>query len=347
MHLDPDTQRRAHAEIVGAALPARWRDVAVLSHAAPRPLGYRGRARLHVRAGRGRASVGMFEVETRDPVEVDACVALVPELDRARARLGPLLEGCRGRGEAQIALGPFDDDPRRPVLELRWDGELAPAVFARLEEGVLRGQWKGARVWSGEVRVPAVVGSPAPWILGGDGEPLALAPGGFAQASDEGNALLAGRVAALAEVGRGGRALELHAGSGNLTVVLARVAPGMTAVESSPDACAAARANLGRRGLDARVVEADAAEHLRARAAGPRLDLVVLDPPRTGARAVAEALAKTPARHVLYVSCDPQTLGRDLAILGERYTPRAVESVEMFPQTSHVESIVLLEKKRP
>jgi tRNA/tmRNA/rRNA uracil-C5-methylase (TrmA/RlmC/RlmD family) len=113
-------------------------------------------------------------------------------------------------------------------------------------------------------------------------------------------------------------------------------------VESSRDACDAARANLAARGLTARVVEADAASY----AWGATTRLVVLDPPRTGARAVAERLAASRVPHVVYVSCDPQTLGRDLAVLAPGYRARSVATFEMFPQTSHVETVVALERAR-
>ena len=114
-------------------------------------------------------------------------------------------------------------------------------------------------------------------------------------------------------------------------------------MESDRGACDAARANLAARGMAARVIEADAATFV----VPAPTQLVILDPPRTGARAVAEALAKNPVRHLIYVSCDPQTLARDLVILAAaRYLPRAVELVEMFPGTSHVETIVALERAR-
>ncbi len=74
--------------------------------------------------------------------------------------------------------------------------------------------------------------------------------------------------------------------------------------------------------------------------------LVVLDPPRTGARAVAERLAGSRVARVVYVSCDAQTLGRDLAILEKAYAPISVTAFEMFPQTSHVEAVVALERRR-
>ncbi len=350
MQVSLDAQRHAHVAHVRAALPEAWRGVEIATHVASPALGYRVRARLHVRASGGRAIVGMNASSTRDPVEVDTCVVLSPEIEAARRSLSPLLEGAHGRGDAQIAMGLAKDGTARPVLELEWSGALAAACYARLERAVTAGEWAGARVVGGEASRPAVIGDPTPWMTGADGAPLRLAAGGFGQASEATNAVLARRVADLASAMIPAdaattpphRVVELYAGAGNLTVMLARARVDLTAVESSREACDAARANVTARGLAAKVVEADAATY----AWSPATRLLVLDPPRTGARAVAEAIARAPVRNVIYVSCDAQTLGRDLAPLADLYSPIAVETFEMFPNTSHVETIVALERRR-
>jgi 23S rRNA (uracil1939-C5)-methyltransferase len=340
MHVSIEAQRQAHASQVRAALPEAWRAIEVSSHAAPDALGYRVRARLHVRVSGGRAIVGVNESASHEPVEVDECVVLAPALEAARRAIAPLFEGTHGRGEAQIAMGRAGDAPR-PVLEVRWSGALAAAFYGRVERAIADGVWAGARIVTGEATRPATVGDPTPWMAGADGAPLRLAPGGFGQAAEGANAALASRVAELATRTKRARLVELYAGAGNLTVVLARAAD-VTAIEASRDACDAARANLAARALTAKIVEADAARY----AWSPATRVVVLDPPRTGARDVAASLVKSPVREVVYVSCDPQTLGRDLALMANDYEPVAVETFEMFPQTSHVETVVALERRR-
>ena len=319
MHLGVAAQEEAHRQELLRALPVAWQSrVRIETHASPAALGYRARARLHARVSGGRAIIGIHEIGTHEPVEVDACVVLAPKLDAARRALEPLLEGAHGRGDLSLAMGKA-----APVLEMRWSGALTAAIYARLERAVMGGEWAGARVWEGEASRPAVIGDPTPWMRGADGAPLRLAPGGFGQASEDANAALVRAVADLVE--RAGpreqrRVVELYAGAGNLTIALAPLASDLVAVESSREACEAARANLSQRGLEARVVEADAATY----ALGPAARLVVLDPPRTGARGVVERIAKVKPRHVLYVSCDAQTLGRDLAVLERLYEPRAL-----------------------
>jgi len=77
-----------------------------------------------------------------------------------------------------------------------------------------------------------------------------------------------------------------------------------------------------------------------------RPELIVLDPPRAGADVDAcELLLRLEAREMVYVSCDPTTLARDLAVLQRGYRIRALHVVDLFPQTSHIETVVVLERK--
>jgi 23S rRNA (uracil1939-C5)-methyltransferase len=285
----------------------------------------------------------MHETRTHDPVAVDRCAVLDPAVEKARRSLASIFRGSRGRGEVQLALGVGG----RPVLDVRWTGEPTPACFGRLEEAVAAGELAGARVLVGDASRPATVGDPTPWMAGADGHPLRLAPGGFGQANDAMNATMALYVAeqvrSLASSGPAlDKAVELYAGSGNLSILLAREVGELAMVESSREACDAARANLAARDLRARIVEADAESASWA----PGTRLLVLDPPRAGARAVAERLAASRVAHVIYVACDAQTLGRDLAILAPAYAVRSVAAFEMFPQTSHVETVVALDRIR-
>jgi 23S rRNA (uracil1939-C5)-methyltransferase len=347
MHLSLDAQERAHRDHLRAALPEAWRDAPIvdgsLLHAVRGPaLAYRSRARVHARSDRrGRVRVGMHEAGSHEPVEVETCAVLDARLDRARASLPALLGGSSGRGEIQLGLGAGG----LPVLDLWWNGELAASAFAGLEAAVQHGALAGARITLEGANRPAIVGDPTPWTTGPDGEPLRLPPGGFAQASERVNTALAHHVAEQVgtRVGVGAPVVELFAGAGNLSVLLARGAD-LVCVESAPDACQAARANLSARRLSARVVDGDA--NAFEWSAGTRA--LVLDPPRTGARPVAERVAASRIPLVVYVSCDTQTLSRDLHVLAAAvppFAPASVAAFEMFPQTSHVESVVVLERR--
>jgi 23S rRNA (uracil1939-C5)-methyltransferase len=154
------------------------------------------------------------------------------------------------------------------------------------------------------------------------------------------NAKLGERLLVRAKVA-GQPVLELFAGSGNFSVLLARHAASLTTVESDPRAVMQARMNLSSRGLPARVVEADA-DRFDVPAA---VRTVVLDPPRAGARGAVTHIGRSKARRVVYVSCDVATLARDVATLGPAgFRLQDLEMFEMFPHTSHVEVLAILER---
>ncbi len=347
MHLSIEAQTAAVEARIRAHLPESWRHVPLTVTPPPRALGYRTRARVHVVARRrGRLEIGFFAPGSHDPVDVERCRVLDPTLDQARLSLPSLLEEAVGRGEAQLALGAAG----KPVLDLRWEGTLAPSTFARIEQGVIGGRWAGVRVHEGDASRPAVIGEPSPWTTGADGFAIRLAPGGFAQASEHAGAVIGERLVAAARTALAkpasddevslGTVLELYAGAGNFTVLLARGAARLTAVETDPEACAAARENLASRGLPGKVVQGLAEQHAVKRPT----DLVVLDPPRTGARAVAEKLVLARPRAIAYVSCDVATLARDLAILAPRYTPVSMSAFAIFPHTPHIEVLAVLRR---
>jgi 23S rRNA (uracil1939-C5)-methyltransferase len=170
----------------------------------------------------------------------------------------------------------------------------------------------------------------------------------FAQASADGNVALRGLVREAAGSLDGRRVLELHAGSGNFTRDLAAAGGEVVAVEASPSASALARRTLADRGLAERerLVAAPVAEALRD---AVRPDLVLLDPPRSGlAVDETEALVALAAPRLIYVSCDPETLARDLGRLAAGgYQVRWAAPLDLMPQTFHVETVVLVERGTP
>jgi 23S rRNA (uracil1939-C5)-methyltransferase len=136
--------------------------------------------------------------------------------------------------------------------------------------------------------------------------------------------------------------LELFAGAGNLTVVLAREAKSVLAIEQDADAADACRQNLRARGLTA-TVRTDDAESYRPPS---RPDVVVLDPPRTGAPGAIARLVHVGVPEIVYVSCDPPTLGRDLKTLAAAgYALTDAVALDMVPQTAHLESVVRVERR--
>ena len=330
-----EVHRRIVADVIARATGAAYGDI--VFHPAPSATRYRTRARLAVLAGNGRAVVGYRRAESRHIEDVAACLVLDARIEAALPLLKESFSHQAGEGEVAIALG----DASRPVLEVRWRGALDGTFYAALARHVESGALAGAEIWLPDVREPARIGDPRVVTTGADGAPLVVPPGGFAQAHPALNVELGNRVLASIEIEEGRPLVELFAGSGNFTVLLARHTSALVAVESDRRAVVAARANLASRGLSARIVEADADAFDLPRAARA----VLLDPPRTGAAGAAARIAASKVRRVVYVSCDATTLGRDVATLARSgFRVSRVDMFEMFPFTSHVELLAALDR---
>jgi len=141
--------------------------------------------------------------------------------------------------------------------------------------------------------------------------------------------------------------LDLYAGVGTFTMRLAMLTKYVTAVESSHIAVKAGRSNANINSLrNVRYEEAEVEEFLKSFQG--RADVVVVDPPRAGLdKKVCNEILKLAPKKIAYVSCDPATLARDLAILKEKYEILSVQPFDMFPQTYHVETVVMLSHKKP
>lgn len=183
------------------------------------------------------------------------------------------------------------------------------------------------------------------------GSVFSIAPQAFYQVNPPQAERLYSRAVELALPELGGTVFELYCGAGTISLSLARRAGRVVGAEIVPEAVENARENARRNGAEN--VEficadaAEAAEHFRRSGESP--DVIVVDPPRKGmsAAAVRECAAMSPER-IVYVSCDPATLARDAKLFKEYgYSPAAATAVDMFPRTSHVETVMLLCQQKP
>lgn len=179
---------------------------------------------------------------------------------------------------------------------------------------------------------------------------FAVAGDGFWQVHRSAPAVLVDTVLDLVAVRPGERLVDLYAGVGLFARFLADevgVAGRVTAVEGDAGACVHARENLRSAPAPCQVVESPVEAALsNLIESGDRFDVVVLDPPREGARRqVVELVARLGPRAVAYVACDPAALARDIAILAEcGYEMTALRAFDLFPMTHHVECVALLTK---
>ncbi len=333
MHLDVEARRAYKAGFLAEALRRAGHERTPRFHASPTEIGWRRRARLTWRG----PSLGFRGRRSKAVVDVPRCLVLTPALQRGldlvRSALSPalgssgwmtLVEGAQG---VSVVVHP-DDLP-------------SPGLFGACEGLARRVEIGGVSLWSPDAGAPATWGAPSDTMPALDGGVVEAHAGGFSQAHAAINVAMVRVVAELADTADAS-VLELYAGAGNLTTALAPDARRYVAVEADPQASEDCRRNLAARGVQGVRVSAGGA----ASPPKGRFDVVVLDPPRTGAReALAGVLAARPQR-IVYVSCDPPTLGRDLAALGEGWRVTAAHGFDMFPQTAHVEAVVRLDRRR-
>jgi 23S rRNA (uracil1939-C5)-methyltransferase len=301
---------------------------------APTELGYRRRCRMHWEVSGGEVQLGYYRRGSRELLDAPVCPLLVQPLQLAVDRVREALKGL-GRAKGTVAANA-DLTGQRAHISVRIDeGEAAAAsALTRSLDG-------SPELAGGQVvhnRRASRFG--AEWInlRLSEEDPLWGSAVTFAQANLEQDRLLRRRLEQWAKPLEGARVLELFAGVGNLTRAFASAAAEVVAVESFP-ACATL---LRHNAPDVRVIQGDAVATLK-KLAGERFDLVVLDPPREGCAAAAPHIATLAPRTVLYVSCDPMTLARDIRLLAKHgLAPRRAQALDMMPQTYHIEAIAQL-----
>jgi 23S rRNA (uracil1939-C5)-methyltransferase len=172
-------------------------------------------------------------------------------------------------------------------------------------------------------------------------------PGCFSQVNAAQNIQLLSLVLRLAGSIAGRRVLDLFCGMGNFSVPLAIAGAKVTGVELSRESVASAGKNSVAAGCGAaEFLTGDAATVLGATSIRDAdFALIILDPPRQGMGKASTQLADLNVGRIIYISCDPATLVRDLArICAQGYRLRHIAPVDMFPQTHHIETVALLEK---
>ena len=139
--------------------------------------------------------------------------------------------------------------------------------------------------------------------------------------------------------------IELYAGSGNLTEVVAPLCEWINAVDSDASAVSMGKERVGANVEFERCKSGEFVD--MAAKEGTKPDLVLLDPPRPGASETISGIARLAPADIIYVSCNPATLARDTRMLAdEGYSIKSITPIDMFPQTAHIESVTLLQKDR-
>ena len=311
-----------------------------------RPMAFRNKAEFAV----GSDMIGFLAQGSRRIVPAADCPLQRKEANRAAAAL---LEWRKKHPSADV---------RHLVTRVNRRGQLAATVTGYGGE-----EWKGLAEHMREA-LPEMIslhrvrlnGRPAHALDGRIGKmwgedyiyetllgvEYAISPLSFFQVNPEQAEKLYSLTVEMADLKNGETCLDAYCGVGAITLQLAKTGARVLGVEVIGDAVKNARDNARHNGIAAQFMTADAPEALyRMREGGERLDALVVDPPRAGLSEafVEAALAAGPGR-IVYVSCNPGTLARDIKRMAGEYRVERAVPVDMFPWTGHVETVVLMSR---
>jgi 23S rRNA (uracil1939-C5)-methyltransferase len=351
-HVDGSTQVAAKQRVLEDALwhVGRVRPETMLRPLHGLPWGYRQRARMSARwvEKKGGALVGFRERKSTYVTDMTSCEVMPPPVSGLIRPLRSLVDTLTIR-------------ERIPQIEVAVGEELTVLVLRVLEPvGAEDGERLKRFAEDHAVQLwlqPAGPDSAQPfWPLDAPqmhytlpqyGVRIAFGPTDFTQVNHAVNRLLVSRALSLLDPQPGERITDFFCGLGNFTLPIARSGADVLGVEGSAALLAKAQANAAANGLAERCTFAmanlfDARECARL----PACDKALLDPPREGAVELVKSFEARPPARIVYVACDPATLARDAGVLVNSLGYRLVAAcvVNMFPHTSHVESIGVFER---
>ena len=323
----------------------------VLAPLVDTPWGYRRKGRLSVKfvEKKGRVLVGFRESNGRYVADIRRCEVLHPAVGTRIAAIAQLLETLDAKREIpQIEIAAGDDLVAlifRHLQPLSARDSEALAAFGQAHQLGIYLQPGGidsvAPLWPADARLS--------FRLPAYDVELEFRPLDFVQVNAGMNLRMIDHALALLAPAPTDRVLDLFCGLGNFTLPLARRAAHVTGVEGDAGLVRRAQDNALRNQVrNATFHSADlAADQRDAPWAREDYELLLLDPPRSGAAEILEYLPKRGTRRVVYVSCHPGSLARDAGTLVNRhgFTLRSAGVMDMFPHTAHVESIALFERK--
>ena len=321
--------------------------------------GYRNKAVFAVSRAAGKAVTGFYRARSHDVLPIDSCLL---QTDAANAAAAALRGWMDGTGVPEYDEKTGKGCVRRLMTRTSSGGETAvcvvcaraPRETASLVEALREGvpglasvvldinASRGNAVLSGDERVLRGAERLTDTLLG---LRFSLSPTSFFQINRRQTERLYSKAIEYCGLDGRGLLLDLYCGTGTIGLCAARSCGRVIGAEVVASAVADARDNARTNGVEnAEFILADAAEAAKRLAdAGTKPDVIVVDPPRAGLdpAVIAEIIRMSPER-VVYVSCDPATLARDLRIFAPAYTAAEAASYDMFPATSHVESVVLM-----
>ena len=330
----------------------------------PQRLGYRARVKLVVRKNRDQVAMGLYVPQTHRVIDISLCPVHPRQVNQVVFYLKKKV--------LELGIAPYDerdDSGDLRYVDFRFSvarhelsltlvtrhasfpqgAPLAKALQQRFPfiTGVIQNvnENRGNVIWGNSFRT--LGGRDTIMERVGDLK-LVFPAGVFSQANPFTARKLYDRVYELAALKGGETVLDLYCGVGPISLYLAVAARHVWAVDDSELSITTAKQNARRNGRgNCRFIAGDVATTLTQLTKDlPRIDLMVLNPPRKGIKAAAlEAVLAAGAPRIIYVSCEPRSLARDLdRLVAANYRVEQIQPFDMFPQTEEVETLVLLRK---
>lgn len=326
------------------------------------PFAYRNKSQYPVRLVDGEIKVGFYKQRTHDVVNIDNCMVQHPLINKIMKSLKSKLESSdikvyneeKHRGilrhivtrisfETQDVMLIFVTNSNEEEKILKDIGQYLIAEYPQVKSVIQNiNTKKGNRVMGFENITLCGDDKIVDYI---EGNAFEISPFSFLQVNPSQTDILYRKALKLAEISKEDTVFDLYCGIGTISLFLAKVAKEVLGVEVVDVAIEDAKENAKRNGIDNTEFIAGKAEIVipELYSKGRRADLVVVDPPRKGCEPeVLETLLDMKPDKIIYVSCKPSTLARDLKILSKLYSIEEIQPVDLFPHTTHVETVVKL-----
>ncbi len=333
---------------------------------AKQPFGYRNKTSFPVSKGKDGAEIGCYRAKTHlvintercllQPVQADQCIEIIRQWMNTYGVSA--YDEATGQGlvrHAVVRSTVYGDIMVGLVIngnEIPHEKELIRGLRVNLPEVM------SVVLNSNREKGNVILGQETRAIFGSDrireninGLDFDISLNTFLQVNHDQTELLYNQVFKLARIFPDEVVADLYCGAGTITLHAAKLAKKVFGIEIIPQAIEDANNNAKINGIENAVfICGDCAEAFeKILQKEGKLDVVIVDPPRKGLDAkVINEIVLSGAKRVIYVSCDPATLARDLALFAENdYAAQVVQPVDLFPQTTHVETCVLLSHKNP
>lgn len=331
-------------------------------HGMDEPIAYRNKSQYPVRMVNGDIQVGFYKQRTHDVVNIEHCLVQHPLVNRVMRSIKKHLETLdikiyneeKHRGilrhivtrisfKTQDMMVIFVTNSKEEQFVLKSMSETLSEEFPQIKAFIQNiNTSKGNRVMGyenitllGEDKIIDYIGDLQ----------FEISPLSFLQVNPIQTEVLYQKALELADIKETDNVFDIYCGIGTISLFLARKAKHVVGVELIDVAIEDAKKNAKANGIENTEFYAGKAEEVipELYKKGYRADVVVVDPPRKGCeKQVLDTILEMAPKKVVYVSCKPSTLARDLKILSEKYTVELIHPVDLFPNTTHVETVVKL-----